>query len=221
LLPLIDQLPGVGAQQPYLERLSTITRIETAALRGELTRLRGAARRSQRQEQAGEERMTALNRVSRSRDTRTLIEEEFLAVLFRQAPLEPPALEVARTVTMANPDRQALLTTILTAHLGGRPTGAQVAATLAGETREQVEAWLAAPMPPAVEPQKLPRALQVYADRLQRMAQSDRIKAQSALLDQVDGSMARELLAPSQELVASRNDLTKRMLEAQAEYHLR
>jgi hypothetical protein len=53
------------------------------------------------------------------------------------------------------------------------------------------------------------------------LAQSDRLKEQGALLDQVDGAMARELLAPTQELVASRNDLTKRMLDAQAEYHLR
>jgi DNA primase len=221
LLPLIDQLPGVGAQQPYLERLSTITRIDTAALRGELTRLRGAARRGQRREQAGEERMAALNRVSQARDTRSMIEEELLAVLFRQSPLEPPALEAARAVTMANPDRQALLTAILAAHVGARPTGAQVAATLEGEARDQVESWIAAPMPPLVEPAKLPRAVQLYADRLQRLAQSARLKEQSALLDQVDGSMAHDLLAPSQELVASRNDLTKRMLEAQAEYHLR
>lgn len=221
LLPLIDQLPGVGAQQPYLERLAGITRIETAALRGELTRLRGAARRGQRQEQAGEERMAALNRVTQARDPRTLIEEELLAVLYRQAPLEPPALEMVKMVTMANPDRQALLAAILAAHMGVRPTGAQVAAGLAGDACDQVESWLAAPMPPPVEPHKLPQALKKYTDRLLRLAKSDRIKEQSALLDQVDESMVHELLAPSQELVASINDLTKRMIEAQAEYHLR
>src|SRR6185437_12450325 len=49
LLPIIGQLPGVGVQQPYLERLATITRIDTAALRGELSRLRGEKRRGERQ----------------------------------------------------------------------------------------------------------------------------------------------------------------------------
>jgi DNA primase len=221
LLPLIDQLPGVGAQQPYLERLAGITRIDTAALRGELTRLRGMARRGRRQDQAGEERMSALRRVTPVRDPRTLIEEELLAVLFRQSPLDAAALEAASTLAVANPERRQLLSTILAAHGNGRPTGSTVAATLGDDARERVEAWIAAPGPPPVEPAKLPKALRVYADRLERLAQSDRLKEQGALLDQVDGAMARELLAPTQELVASRNDLTKRMLDAQAEYHLR
>ena len=117
--------------------------------------------------------------------------------------------------------RRHLLSAILAAHAGARPNGAAISASLDEQAREQAEAWLAAPTPPAVEPTRLPRALQVYADRLERLAQSERLKEQSALLDQVDGSTARELMAPTQELVTSRNDLTKRMIEAQSEYHLR
>ncbi|HVC82698.1 MAG TPA: DNA primase [Chloroflexota bacterium] len=221
LLPIIGQLPGVGVQQPYLERLATITRIDTAALRGELSRLRGEKRRGERQVAAGEERMAALRRVTQARDTRTLIEEELLALLLRQSPLDPAALDAAAAISLGAHHRRALLTAILAAHAGARPTGAAISETLPEPDREQVEAWLAAPTPPAVEPAKLPRALQVYADRLERLAQSDRLKEQSALLDQVDGSTARELMAPTQELVTSRNDLTKRMIEAQSEYHLR
>jgi hypothetical protein len=179
------------------------------------------ARRGRRQDQAGEERMTALRRVTPARDPRALIEEELLAVLFRQSPLDAAALEAASTLAVANPERRQLLSTILAAHGDGRPTGSAVAATLGEEARERVEAWIAAPGPPPVEPAKLPKALRLYADRLERLAQSDRLKEQGALLDQVDGAMAHELLAPTQELVASRNDLTKRMLDAQAEYHLR
>ena len=89
LLPLIGQLPGVGQQQPYLERLQSLTHIETSALRGELARLRGEANRAANaSRQLKQSEIAALRQAAQAHDPRELIEEELLIFLLRGMPFD-------------------------------------------------------------------------------------------------------------------------------------
>jgi len=63
-------------------------------------------------------------------------------------------------------------------------------------------------------------AVRTIVLRLERLAQGDRLHEQGQLLDQVDSETARTLLASMQDLVASRNEVTQRLMEEQAHYHM-
>jgi hypothetical protein len=76
------------------------------------------------------------------------------------------------------------------------------------------------PAPPPVDRGKAVGVIKAYRSRLERLAQSARLRAQSALLDEVDSQTARQLLGPARDLIASRHELNRRMLEEQSEYHL-
>lgn len=238
LLPLVGQLPGVGLQQPYLERLSALTHIDTAALRGELARLRGEIARSGGRGQQGLERsrgggalaarseLSALRQRLPQRDRRTTLEEELLRFLLRQSPLPQVVLGELNGLTVNTPERAAVLRAVLAAHTSeqrhvGAPDSATIIASLADDARELADRLLAGPALPAVDTAKVPGALHSILFQLQRLAQSERLKEQGELLDQVDSDTARSLLGPTQDLVASRNELTRRMLEEQATFHLR
>ncbi len=221
LLPLIGQLPGVGQQQPYLERLQDITHIETSALRGELARLRGEARRGQRQPTVKQAEIAALRQAAQANDPRALIEEELLIFLLRGMPFDATTIEALRTMAIKSLARARIVGSIISAHESGSPPSLDdLRATWTEEENEVVDRALAAPAPPIVEPQKVAAVLKAYRSRLERLAQSDRLREQSALLDQVDAETARSLLGPTQDLVASRHELNRRMLDEQAEYHL-
>lgn len=234
LLPLIGQLPGVGMQQPYLERLAALTRIDTAALRGELARLRGDGRRGARSAvlPAGKERgggdlrgrseLSALRSAMPQPDRRTRIEEEFLRLLLQHLPLADAILSSLPAVPLCTAARREVLQAIVAAH--GLPPAAQETVVAAldpeGEARSLAERLLSEEAPP-LERARLPAAVRAYLLQLERLAQSARLREQGALLDQVDGETARALLGPTQDLVSSRNELTQRLLEEQAAYHLR
>ncbi|HWE62338.1 MAG TPA: DNA primase [Chloroflexota bacterium] len=235
ILPLIGQLPGVGLQQPYLERLASMTRIDTAALRGELARLRGSARRADGRERLpgdrargggdaqGRAELTALRQQHPRRDRRTTLEEELLRFLLRQSPLAGPALDQLADLTLGTPVRAAVLRAIVEAHrapaAAAQPEAGTILGVLDDDARALAETLLAAPTPP-VDRAKVLSALRTLVLSLERLAQSERLREQGALLDQVDRETARALLGPTQDLVASRNEVTRRMLEEQAAYHL-
>jgi DNA primase len=221
LLPLIGQLPGVGQQQPYLERLQAVTRIETSALRGELARLRGEARKGQRQPRAKQAEIANLRQSAQARDPRELIEEELLVFLLRGMPFEGNVVDLLRGMPIRSQARAHIVQSIVAAHQSGpSPTLDDSRATWTDEENEVADRALAAPEPPAVDSGKIEAVLKAYRSRLERLAQSDRLREQSTLLDQVDADTARALLGPTQDLVASRHELNRRMLDEQAEYHL-
>lgn len=233
LLPLVGQLPGVGMQQPYLERLAELTRIDTATLRGELARLRGQSRRQAGGMAAGERtrggtQLRGQSELARLReqtvagDPLVRAEEDLLKFLLAQMPLDGPALAMLEGLQFGDGGRQAILAELLDAHRQGRQAAAFVAALPDGQ-QEAAQALLERG-PTGLAPiaaEKVASAIATYRSRLERLAQSARLREQGALLDQVDAETAHTLLPRMQELVASRNDLTRRMLEEQARYHLR
>jgi DNA primase len=221
LLPLIGQLPSVGQQQPYLERLQTLTRIETSALRGELARLRGEANRAQRKPTAKQSELATLRQAAQSHDPRELIEDELLAFLLRGMPFESASRTLLHDMPLKSQVRARIVTSIVAAHLAGSaPTLDGMREAWSDDENAVVDRVLAAPAPPPIDSGKVEAALKAYRSRLERLAQSDRLREQSALLDQVDADTARALLGPTQDLVASRHELNRRMLDEQAEYHL-
>jgi DNA primase len=222
LLPLIGELPGVGLQQPYLERLAAVTRIDTAALRGDLARLRGEARRNTRQSAPRRSELAALQERAAARDPRSLVEEELLSFLLRQCPLSAASLDRLAGAPLSTTPRQRLLEAIVAAHAGGaKPRASAIVASLESEAGALGEALLAAPVLPLLEPPKVPTAINQFLLRLERLIQGERLQAQADLLDQLDAETAGDLLRPTQDLVARRHDLSRRMLEEQATYHLR
>jgi DNA primase len=236
LLPLIGQLPGVGLQQPYLERLAALTRIDTSALRGELARLRGVARRGasggpgrpgERVRGGGDARgkteLSALRQQRPQRDRRATLEEALVRFLLRQLPLPESLLGQLTGLGLSMPAHQSVLRAVLAAHAPGEaaPDAALILSALNEESRELAEALLAGDAPPPIDRAKVPAALRTLLLALERLSQSERLREQGALLDQVDSETARTLLGPTQDLVASRNELTRQMLEEQAAYHLR
>ena len=221
MLPLIGLLPGVALQQPYLERLSAVTRIDTAGLRGELARLRGEAQRTRRAPAPRQSEIAALRQATESRDGRTLIEEEFLVFLLRQAPLPAAALEQLAPLHLSAPPREEVLQAVRrTAQDQPRAGLDAVLATLGHEAGALAETLLAAKPTPLLDTPKVAPAIRTYAARLEHLRQRDLLRQQGELLDELDGEAARALLESTQDLVASRNDLTNRMLEEQSRYHL-
>jgi len=232
LLPLIGELPGVGLQQPYLERMATLTRIDTATLRGELGRLRGGGRQvavgGQPADRVrggggirGRAELAALREVTAQRDPRMMIEEELLRFLLRQAPLPHQVLDGLRQAPLANPERAALLVLVIAAHQqGARPDAATILGALPEELADLGERLRDGPMLPPVESAKVAPAVRTIILRLERLAQADRLREQGQLLDQVDSETARTLLPSMQDLVASRNEVTQRLMEEQAHYHM-
>ncbi|MDB5075742.1 MAG: primase, partial [Chloroflexi bacterium] len=188
LLPLIGQLQGVGQQQPYLERLQSITHIETSALRGELARLRGEARRAQRQPTTRQSEIATLRQVAQARNPRELIEDECLSVLLRGMPFDAQTLEALNGLPLKSDAGKRILEAVLAAHEGGvQPSAETVRLRLSDEDLARVEQIMEAPAPPDIEPHKAFAAFKAYRSRLERLAQSERLREQSALLDQVDG----------------------------------
>lgn len=220
MLPLIGLLPGVALQQPYLERLSSITRIDTAGLRGELARLRGEAQRARRAPTPRQSEIATLRQTTESRDARTLIEEELLVFLLRQMPLPTAALERLATLHLSTPPREEILQAVRTAATQARPTLDAVIASLGQEAGALAEALLGAKAMTLINPPKVALAIRTYTDRLERLRQSELLRQQGEILDGLDDEAARTLLGSTQDLVASRNDLTNRMLEEQSRYHL-
>jgi hypothetical protein len=221
MLPLVGLLPGVALQQPYLERLSAITRIDTAGLRGELARLRGEAQRARRAPGPRQSELATLRQATESRDARTLIEEELLVFLLRQMPLPAAAVERLATLHLSTPPREEIVQAVRNA-LQAQPRAGldAVMALLGPEAGALAEALLATKATPLVDPAKVAPAIGTYAARLERLRQSELLRQQGEILDELDGEAARALLESTQDLVASRNDLTKRMLEEQSRYHL-
>jgi DNA primase len=221
MLPLIGLLPGVALQQPYLERLSAITRIDTAGLRGELGRLRGEAQRARRAPGARQSEIATLRQATESRDARTLIEEELLVFLLRQLPLPAAALERLATLHLSTPPREEIVQAVRSATQAQPRAGLDAVTALLGqEASALTEALLAAKATPVVDAAKVAAAIGTYMARLERLRQSELLRQQGEILDELDGEAARALLESTQDLVASRNDLTKRMLEEQSRYHL-
>jgi DNA primase len=222
LLPLIGLLPGVALQQPYLERLSAITRIDTAGLRGELVRVRGEAQRARRAPVGSRQsELATLQQATESRDATTVIEEELLVFLLRQLPLPAAALERLATLQLSAPAREEILQAVRdTARVQSRAGLDAVLAALGQEAGAVAEALLAAKPTPLVDTAKVAAAIRTYAARLEHVHQRDLLRQRGELLDGLDSEAARALLGSTQDLVASRNDLTKRMLEEQSRYHL-
>ncbi len=221
LLPLIGQLPAVGQQQPYLERLQTITHIETAALRGELARLRGEARRSARQPTTRQSEIAALRQAVKDRDPREAIESELLAFVLQHMPLDAQALQALENLPFQSTQRGLIVEAVLAVHGSSEaPSVAQVRRLLGPDVAEVLDSILEGPLPPPVERHKAATAIRVYRSRLERLEQGRRLREQGALLDQVDSQTARELLGPTRDLIASRQELNRRMLEEQSKYHL-
>jgi len=221
LLPLIGQLPGVGQQQPYLERLQSLTRIDTSALRGELARLRGETRRGQRQPTARQSEIAALQQAARAREPRELAEDELLIYLVHAMPFDQRALQELAGIPLKSTARQRLVDSIVSAHEGGRqPTGSSIREVVDDETGAVLDALLDHPAPPPVDSAKAGLAIKSYRLRIERLVQSEQLREQSVLLDQVDSQTAQLLLESTQEALARRNTLNQTMLEAQAEYHL-
>ncbi len=221
LLPLIGQLPGVGQQQPYLERLQTITHIETSALRGELARLRSEARRGRRAPTARQSEIATLRQAAQARDPREEIENELLRFLLQNMPLDDEVLQALDNLPLQSAARAIIVEAVLAAQSASRsPTVEQVRGLLGPEETETLDHVLDSPPPPPVERHKVASAIRVYRSRLERINQSDRLREQSSLLDQVDSQTARELLGPTRDLIASRQELNRRMLEEQSKYHL-
>ena len=221
LLPLIGQLPAVGQQQPYLERLQTITHIETAALRGELARLRGEARRGARQPNTRQSEIATLRQAAQARDPREVIETELIAFVLQEMPLDTQALQALENLPFQSAGRAGIVEAMLTAHgASAAPSVAQVRSLLGAEEAELLDKVLDGPAPPPLNRRKAAEAIKVYRLRLERLEQSARLREQGMLLDQVDSQTARDLLGPTRDLVASRQELNRRMLEEQSKYHL-
>lgn len=233
MLPLIGELPGVGLQQPYLERMAALTRIDTATLRGELGRLRGGGGRqaavgAQSADRVrggggirGRAELAALREVTPQRDPRMMIEEELIRFLLRQAPLPQQALDGLRQASLVGPERAALLALVINAHRqGARPDATTILAALPEELHDLGDRLRDGPPLPPVENSKVAPAVRTIVLRLERLTQGDRLHEQGQLLDQVDSETARTLLASMQDLVASRNEVTQRLMEEQAHYHM-
>ena len=221
LLPLIGQLPGVGQQQPYLERLQAITHIETSALRGELARLRGEAQRGKRQPAARQSEIAALRQAAQTRNPREVIENELLALLLHNLPLDAHALQALDNLPLQSADRAIVVEAILAVHeTSAAPSIAQVRSLLGPQETEVLEGILDGPQPPPVEKHKAATAISAYRSRLELHEQRERLREQGSLLDQVDSQTAHELLGQTRDLIASRHELNRRMLEEQSKYHL-
>jgi hypothetical protein len=171
----------------------------------------------------GRAELSHLRQQHPQRDRRTTLEEDLLRFLLRQSPLAEPVVGQMATLALGTPTRDALLRAILTAHVPGTsmPGTAAILNALDDDTRVLAEALLADDAPPPLDRAKVPTALRTMLLSLERLAQSERLREQGALLDQVDGETARALLGPTKDLVASRNELTRQLLEEQASYHLR
>ena len=126
-----------------------------------------------------------------------------------------------RQVPLTSAERAALLAVVIDAHRqGARPTAETILAALPEELADLGERLREGPMLPPVESAKVAPAVRTIILRLERLAQADRLREQGQLLDQVDSETARTLLASMQDLVASRNEVTQRLMEEQAHYHM-
>jgi DNA primase len=125
LLPVIRELPGVGTQQTYLERLGRLTGVEVPLLRKTLLAAQpagppaagpagtpgageGRARRPSQRAQ-----LAVLQRAAAARDRLQVVEESLLALLLVHLPLEESLVGDLSEVALSTPQRQALLGRLL------------------------------------------------------------------------------------------------------------
>jgi len=244
LLPVIKELPGVGTQQTYLERLSETTGVDVTLLRkallatgrGGLQTAGGSNSPAQQREQRPAQRLqvAALQRAAAVGDPIIGLEESLLAVLMPCVPLPEGVVDELADVGLVGATHRVLLGLLLAISADDdsaapRARSGVAAAELLDMLGDEPDPDLAAAVErvaglvvkqPRVPRERLAPTLNVYLARLYDLRARAELKSQAEMLKGLEVQPGDAPLQRAVESLATRHNADMHMLEQHAEYRL-